>query len=94
MLRGALLPVVSFLGPAIAQLLTGSLVVEKIFGVPGLGTEFVNGAINRDYSVVLGTALFYCGLVTSLNLVVDFATSWIHNRLDGHRNAEHFGFKR
>ena len=65
-LRGAILPVVSFLGPAAAGIMTGSFVVETLFGVPGMGQWFVKGAINRDYSVVLGTALVYASLVTVL----------------------------
>jgi len=81
MLRGALLPVVSFLGPAIAQLLTGSLVVEKIFGVPGLGTEFVNGAINRDYFVAMGLVLFFGSLLILFNLLVDIAYGYLDPRI-------------
>lgn len=70
-LRGGLLPVVSFLGPATARLLTGSIVVEKIFLVPGLGRYFIDGAINRDYTLVLGVVLLYSSLLIVLNLVVD-----------------------
>lgn len=70
-LKGGLLPVVSFLGPATAGLLTGSFVVETIFQVPGLGRFFVTAAFNRDYTMVLGTVLFYAALIVVLNLVVD-----------------------
>ena len=80
-LRGAVLPVVSFLGPAAAGILTGSFVVETLFGVPGMGQWFVKGAINRDYSVVLGTALFYATLVGVLNLSVDLLYAWIDPRV-------------
>ena len=80
-LRGAVLPVVSFLGPAAAGILTGSFVVETLFGVPGMGQWFVKGAINRDYSVVLGTALFYATLVGVLNLAVDLLYAWIDPRV-------------
>jgi len=80
-LRGAILPVVSFLGPAAAGIMTGSFVVETLFGVPGVGQWFVKGAINRDYSVVLGTALVYATLVTLFNLVVDFAYAWLDPRV-------------
>lgn len=82
-LRGALLPVVSFLGPAAAGIMTGSFVVETLFGIPGVGQWFVKSAINRDYSVVLGTALFYATLVTAFNLVVDLAYAWLDPRVRG-----------
>jgi oligopeptide transport system permease protein len=81
-LRPALLPVVSYLGPAAAGILTGSFVVETLFGVPGIGQWFVKGAINRDYPVVLGTALFYFGLVTLFNLAVDLAYAWLDPRTE------------
>jgi oligopeptide transport system permease protein len=80
-LRGAILPVVSFLGPAAAGIMTGSFVVETLFGVPGVGQWFVKGAINRDYSVVLGTALVYAALVTVFNLLVDFTYAWLDPRV-------------
>ncbi|HEX6271488.1 MAG TPA: ABC transporter permease subunit [Polyangiaceae bacterium] len=80
-LRGAILPVVSFLGPAAAGIMTGSFVVETLFGVPGVGQWFVKGAINRDYSVVLGTALLYATLITVFNLIVDFAYAWLDPRV-------------
>jgi oligopeptide transport system permease protein len=82
-LRGALMPVVSFLGPAAAGILTGSFVVESLFGIPGMGQWFVRGAINRDYSVVLGTAIIYASLVTVFNLLVDLAYAWLDPRLRG-----------
>jgi oligopeptide transport system permease protein len=82
-LPGAILPVVSFLGPAAAGILTGSFVVETLFDVPGVGQWFVRGAINRDYSVVLGTAILYAALVTLLNLVVDLAYAWLDPRVRG-----------
>jgi oligopeptide transport system permease protein len=67
----ALLPLVSYLGPAFATLLTGSLVVEKIFGIPGIGRYFIDGAINRDYTLVLGVVIFYAAFIILLNLVAD-----------------------
>ncbi len=70
-LRPALLPVLSYMGPAIAAILTGSVVVEEVFGIPGLGQAFVRGALNRDYTLVLGIVVFYATLIVSLNLVVD-----------------------
>ena len=79
--RGAIVPVASFLGPAAAGILTGSFVIETLFAVPGMGQYFVRGAMNRDYSVVLGTALLYCTLVTLFNLVVDSAYAWLDPRV-------------
>jgi oligopeptide transport system permease protein len=70
-LREALLPVVSYLGPAIAGLLTGSLIVETIFGIPGIGRYFVEGAINRDYTLVMGVVIYYAAFVIVLNLIAD-----------------------
>ncbi|HEY6078553.1 MAG TPA: ABC transporter permease [Polyangiaceae bacterium] len=80
-LRGAIIPVVSFLGPAAAAIMTGSFVIEVLFAIPGMGQWFVKGAINRDYSVVLGTAIVYFGLVIAFNLVVDLAYSWLDPRV-------------
>ncbi len=80
-LKVAVLPVVSYLGPATAGILTGSFVVETLFGIPGMGQWFVKGAINRDYSVVLGTALFYCTFITLFNLLVDLAMAWLDPRI-------------
>ena len=80
-LRGGLLPVVSFLGPAIAGILTGSFVIETIFQIPGLGREFVNSAFNRDYTLVLGTVILYAALIIALNLLVDIAQVWLNPKL-------------
>ena len=70
-LKPALMPVLSYLGPATAQIVTGSVVVEQIFSIPGLGRHFVQGALNRDYTVVMGVVVFYGALIVLLNLVVD-----------------------
>ena len=70
-LRAALMPLVSYLGPAIAGLLTGSLVVEQIFGIPGIGRYFVQGAINRDYTLVMGVLVYYAAFIILLNLLAD-----------------------
>jgi oligopeptide transport system permease protein len=70
-LKGALLPVVSYLGPATAQIMTGSVVIETIFGIPGIGRYFVQAALNRDYTLVMGTVIVYAVLIILLNLVVD-----------------------
>jgi oligopeptide transport system permease protein len=70
-LRAAVLPLVSYLGPAIAGILTGSLVVEQIFGIPGIGRYFVQGALNRDYTLVMGVLIYYATFVILLNLLAD-----------------------
>ena len=80
-LRGGLLPVVSFLGPAIAGILTGSFVIETIFQIPGLGREFVNSAFNRDYTLVLGTVILYAALIVGCNLVTDVVQVWLNPKL-------------
>ena len=67
----ALIPVVSYLGPALAQVVTGSVVVEQVFSIPGLGRHFVQGALNRDYTLVMGVVVFYGALIVLLNLAVD-----------------------
>jgi len=80
-LKPAMLPVLSYMGPAIAAILTGSVVVEEIFGIPGLGQFFVRGALNRDYTLVLGIVIFYATLVVLLNLVVDLLYGVIDPRI-------------
>ena len=80
-LRGGLQPVVSFLGPAAAGLLSGSFVVETIFQVPGLGRFFIQAAFNRDYTMILGTVLFYAALILMFNVIVDVAQAWLDPRL-------------
>ena len=80
-LRAALLPVVSYLGPAIAGLLTGSLIVETIFGIPGIGRYFVEGAINRDYTLVMGVVICYAAFVILLNLFADLLYALLDPRV-------------
>lgn len=80
-LRGAALPVVSYLGPAAAALLTGSVVVETIFGLPGVGRYFVEGALNRDYTLVMGTVVLVAVFVLLFNLVVDILYAIIDPRI-------------
>ncbi len=80
-LRPALLPLLSYLGPAIAAVLTGSVVVEQIFGVPGLGQLFVRAALNRDYPLVLGIVILYAVLVIALNLLVDILYGFVDPRI-------------
>ena len=70
-LKGALLPVASYLGPATAAVVTGSVVIETIFDIPGIGRYFVQGALNRDYTLVMGTVILYGSLIIVLNLLVD-----------------------
>jgi oligopeptide transport system permease protein len=76
-LKPALLPVVSYLGPATAAVITGSVVIEQIFGVPGLGRFFVQGALNRDYTLVMGVVVFYGVLIIAANFLVDLAYAWL-----------------
>ncbi|MET0742465.1 MAG: ABC transporter permease subunit [Microvirga sp.] len=80
-LRGAALPVVSYLGPAAAALLTGSVVVETIFGLPGIGRYFVEGALNRDYTLVMGTVVVVAVFVLLFNLAVDILYALIDPRI-------------
>ncbi len=80
-LRGGLLPVISFLGPAAAGIITGSFVIETIFQVPGLGRHFVTSAFNRDYFLIAGTVVFYAALVVTFNLAVDVVQVWLNPKL-------------
>jgi len=80
-LRSGIQPVVAFLGPAAAGLLTGSFVVETIFHIPGLGREFVESAFNRDYTMISGAVLVYAVLVMGLNLVSDLMLGWLDPRI-------------
>jgi oligopeptide transport system permease protein len=79
-LKPALVPVVSYLGPATAGLITGSVVIEQIFGLPGLGSYFVQGALNRDYTLVLGIVVFYGALIIFFNFLVDLIYGWLDPR--------------
>lgn len=76
-LKPALLPVVSYLGPATAAVITGSVVIEQIFSVPGIGRYFVTGALNRDYTLVMGIVVFYGALIIAFNFLVDLAYAWL-----------------
>ena len=80
-LRNALLAVVTYFGPLLAVLLTGSFVVEQIFAVPGMGRFFVTAVTNRDYPLVLGVTLVYAVLVVLSNLTVDLLYAWLDPRL-------------
>ena len=80
-LRPTLMPLVSFLGPALAGVLTGSIVVEQVFGLPGIGRLFVTGALNRDYTVVTGITVLYGALIIGFNLLVDLCYGWLDPRV-------------
>jgi oligopeptide transport system permease protein len=80
--RIAFLPVFSYLGPASAQVLTGSFVVEQVFNLPGLGQHFVNAVINRDQTLILGTVMVYSTFLLTLNLLVDIGYAFIDPRID------------
>ena len=81
-MKGGILPVVSYLGPATAGILTGSLVIEKIFFIPGTGTHFINSALNRDYTLAMGVTILYTVLVYTLNTVVDLAYTFLDPRIE------------
>ncbi|MXW20416.1 MAG: ABC transporter permease subunit [Gammaproteobacteria bacterium] len=80
-LRPACMPVVSYLGPAIAGAMTGSVVIETIFGLPGIGRAFVEGALNRDYSLILGIVIVYATLIILLNLLADIIYGYLDPRV-------------
>ena len=80
-LRGGLTPVIAFLGPAMAGLLAGSFVVETIFGIPGLGRFYVEAAFNRDYTMILGSSIFFSFLIISFNLVSDLVAAALNPKL-------------
>ena len=81
MLRNALIPIITVLGPAAADLVTGSIIIESIFGAPGLGREFVESISKRDYSVIMGTAIFYAVLVALANVFVDLSYGFVDPRI-------------
>jgi oligopeptide transport system permease protein len=80
-LRPALVPVASYLGPAAAGMLTGAVVIETVFGLPGLGRYFVQGALNRDYPLVLAVVTLYAGLIILFNLLADLIYGWLDPRM-------------
>ena len=80
-LRGGLTPVIAFLGPAMAGLLAGSFVVETIFGIPGLGRFYVEAAFNRDYTMILGSSIFFSFLIISFNLISDLVAAALNPKL-------------
>lgn len=80
-LRAALTPLVSYLGPAIAGLVTGSIVVETVFGLPGIGRFFITAALNRDYTLVMGITVLYGALIILFNLLADLCYAWLDPRV-------------
>ena len=80
-LKGALLPVIAYLGPAAAAVITGSILIETIFAVPGIGRHFVDAALNRDYPLVMGITLLYGGLVILFNIGTDLLRGWLDPRV-------------
>lgn len=82
-LRPALVPVASYLGPAAAGMLTGAVVIETVFALPGLGRHFVQGALNRDYPLVLGVVTLYAALILLFNLLADLLYGWLDPRIRG-----------
>lgn len=80
-LKPALLPVISYMGPATAALITGSVVIERIYSIPGLGSYFVQGALNRDYTLVMGVVVFYGIVIILLNFIVDLLYAWLNPRI-------------
>jgi oligopeptide transport system permease protein len=80
-LKPALLPVISYMGPATAVLMTGSVVVERIYNIPGLGSYFVQGALNRDYTLVMGVVVFYGIVIILFNFIVDLLYAWLNPRI-------------
>jgi oligopeptide transport system permease protein len=80
-LRGALLPVVSYAGPAAAALLTGSVVIETVYQIPGIGRYFVQGALDRDYTLVMGTVILIAVFIMIFNLIVDLLYAWLDPRV-------------
>jgi oligopeptide transport system permease protein len=80
-LRNALLPVVSYLGPATAYAMTGSFVVERVYRIPGLGEHFVNSVLNKDLFLIIGTVLVFSTMLVVFNLAVDVAYRWIDPRM-------------
>jgi len=80
-LRPALLPVISYLGPATAGMISGSVIIERIFSIPGLGSYFVQGALNRDYTLVMGVVIFYGVSIILLNFLVDLIYAWLNPKV-------------
>ena len=81
-LRNAILPVITYLGPMLAYTLTGSMVVETVFSIGGMGREFVQGILNRDYSMIMGCTVFLACLMVVMNLICDIVYKFVDPRID------------
>jgi oligopeptide transport system permease protein len=79
--RPALLPVISYMGPATAGLITGSVVIERIYSIPGLGSYFVQGALNRDYTLVMGVVIVNGVIIVVMNFIVDMLYAWLNPKI-------------
>jgi oligopeptide transport system permease protein len=86
-LKPAILPVISYMGPTTAALLTGSVVIERIYSIPGLGSYFVQGALNRDYTLVMGVVIFYGLIIILMNFIVDLLYAWLNPRIRYDENS-------
>ena len=80
-LKNAVIPVITYIAPLTAGILTGSFVVEQVYGVPGLGTFFVTSITNRDYTTIMGVTIFYSALLVSFNLIADVCLAFIDPRI-------------
>jgi oligopeptide transport system permease protein len=80
-IRAAVLPVISYLGPAVANIITGSVIIEQIFSIPGIGRYFVQAALNRDYTLVMGVTIFYGVIIISCNLITDLLYGFLDPRV-------------
>lgn len=80
-LRGGLIPVVAYLGPALAGITTGSFIIETIFNLPGLGSHFVNAAVNKDYTLVLATSVLFSALLVFVNFLTDILVAWLNPKV-------------
>ncbi|HCZ23450.1 MAG TPA: peptide ABC transporter permease, partial [Acholeplasmataceae bacterium] len=88
-LKNALIPVITYIGPMIAAIMTGSFVVENVFAVPGIGKRFVEGVTNRDYTLIVGVTVFYAAFYILMVLIVDILYSFIDPRIKlGKRRAD------
>ena len=80
-LKNAVIPVITYLGPLMAGIVTGSFVIEQVYGVPGLGTFFVTSINNRDYTTIMGVTIFYSALLVSFNMITDICLSFADPRI-------------
>jgi oligopeptide transport system permease protein len=86
-LRNSLIPVLSYLGPLTAFILTGGFVVESVFNIPGLGRYFIQSILSRDYPIIMGTTIFLAALLVIMNLIVDILYKFVDPRVDLSRRS-------